>query len=294
MLKAKSRKVRSVAGPATISALFGVTEPAIYGISLPYKKPFIMAGIGGALAGGITAFMGAKMFGFGGTAIFAAPLFINPEGIDNSFYAFLISSAVALIVATVLTYFFGFNKSMETIDTSASNSVKTASAVSRSTSVSAASSHSSVKHVYSPLQGTIIPLQEVKDEAFASGALGDGFAIIPTSNEVYAPFDGTVVTIAKSKHAIAVLSDTGVELLIHVGINTVKLKGTPFDIKVAENETVKKGQRLAVVNWDIIKDNNYDVTTPVIVTNTADHSSIELQDVGNSNVNAGQLVLNIK
>ncbi|WP_042197121.1 beta-glucoside-specific PTS transporter subunit IIABC [Paenibacillus camerounensis] len=283
-LKSRNAKVRSIAGPAAISAFMGVTEPAIYGISLPYKKPFVMAGIAGAVGGGITAAMSAKMFGFGGGGIFAAPMFINPEGLDNSFYAYVIASAVAVVIATVLTYLFGFKDKQET----------PAAAPAASGASSTAPKAGTKTQVYNSIQGTIIPLSEVPDEAFASGAMGSGYAVIPADNKVYAPFDGTVVTVANSKHAVAMVSDDGVELLIHMGINTVKLKGAPFELKVQENDRVQKGQLLAVVDWNMIRDNKFEVTTPVIVTNTAEHESVELKADRSSEVKIGELVLSIR
>ncbi|AIQ48516.1 PTS beta-glucoside transporter subunit IIABC [Paenibacillus sp. FSL R7-0273] len=285
-LKSRNAKVRSIAGPAAISAFMGVTEPAIYGISLPYKKPFAMAGIAGAVGGGITAAMSAKMFGFGGGGIFAAPLFINPAGLDNSFYAYVIASAVAVVIATVLTYLFGFKDKQET--------PAKAPAASGASNTALAATMGTKTQVYNSIQGTIIPLSEVPDEAFASGAMGSGYAVIPADNKVYAPFDGTVVTVANSKHAVAMVSDDGVELLIHMGINTVKLKGAPFELKVQENDRVQKGQLLAVVDWNMIRDNKFEVTTPVIVTNTADHESVELKADRSREAKTGELVLSIR
>ncbi|ASR47549.1 PTS beta-glucoside transporter subunit IIABC [Paenibacillus kribbensis] len=286
-LKAKSKKVRSIAGPAALSAAMGVTEPAIYGISLPMKKPFVMAGIAGAMGGGITAAMGARMYGFGGSGMFAAPLFINPKGIDVSFYAFLTSSATALVVATILTYLFGYKNQPEPAADKVAEPVEESSGTS--------DLHiNDTKTVYNPVQGMLIPLSEVKDEAFSSGAMGKGFAIIPRDNKVYAPFDGTIVTVANSKHALALLSTDGVELLIHIGINTVKLKGAPFDIKVKENDRVKKGLLLAEVDFAMIVESNYDVTIPIIVTNSFDHQLIELQAAENQEVQTGDPVLSIR
>ncbi|MNB80429.1 PTS system glucoside-specific EIICBA component [compost metagenome] len=132
------------------------------------------------------------------------------------------------------------------------------------------------------------------DEAFASGAMGSGYAVVPADNKVYAPFDGTVVTVANSRHAVAMVSDDGVELLIHMGINTVKLKGAPFELKVQENDVVQKGQLLAIVDWNMIRDNQFEVTTPVIVTNTAEHESVELKADRSSEVMIGELVLSIR
>ncbi|MBW4082629.1 beta-glucoside-specific PTS transporter subunit IIABC [Paenibacillus sp. S150] len=284
-LKAKSLKVRSIAGPAALSALMGVTEPAIYGVSLPYKKPFVMAGIAGGIGGGITALMGARMYGFGGTGAFAAPLFINPDGVDVSFYAFLIASAVTVVLATLLTYLFGFKNKPETATAAAADTVPPAG--------TAALARANGTAVYNSIRGMVIPLSEVNDEAFSRGAMGSGFAVIPSDSKVYAPFDGTIATVANSKHAIAIISEDGVELLIHMGINTVKLKGAPFDIKVQENEAVKKGQLLAVADWDMIAANNYEITTPVIVTNSAEHQPIELKVEPHHEVQTGGLVLSV-
>lgn len=287
-LKAKNQKVRSIAGPAAFSAFLGVTEPAIYGVSLPYKKPFVMAGIGGGIAGGIAAAMGTKMYGFGGTGIFASPLFINPEGLDTGFYGFVISSLTAMVLATILTYLFAYKDKPDTAADAPNSTPSNANH-----QITTAIPGNTVKEVYNPLQGTIIPLSEVNDEAFASGAMGSGYAVIPHDNKVYAPFDGTVLTVVHSKHAIALVSDSGVELLIHMGINTVKLKGAPFEIKVQENGVVKKGQLLAIVDWELIERENYATMTPVIVTNAAEQRSVELKAEQHKTANAGDLVLRI-
>lgn len=273
-LKAKNKKVRSIAGPATISAFLGVTEPAIYGISLPYKKPFVMAGIAGGIGGGITAAMGAKMYGFAGGGIFATPMFINPQGIDSSFYAFLISGAVAIIGAAVLTYLFGYKDKPEAANP-VSKEIK-----------------QDVK-IYNTIQGAIIPISEVKDEVFSSGMMGNGFAVIPEDNKVYAPFDGTVLTVFGTKHAIGLISSDGVELLIHMGINTVELNGVPFDVKVKENDVIKKGQLIAEVNWELIKKKNYDITTPIIITNSAAYQSVDLRVERNQKAKMGELILTV-
>lgn len=288
--KTKNKKLRSIAGPAAFSAMLGVTEPAIYGVSLPYRKPFITAGIAGGIAGGAMALMGGRMFGFGGAGIFATPLFINPAGMDISFYAFLITSALSLLLSTILTYLFGFKDKIE-----AAPADPTASAVSAASDARPASSTiaSADKQVFNAIAGTLIPLASVRDEAFASGAMGEGYAIVPSDNKVYAPFDGTVFTVANSKHAIALVSDTGVELLIHMGINTVKLKGAPFDIRVSEGEHVLKGQLIAVADWDLIVRENYDVTTPIIVTNHFEHSAIDRQVADQAEVHSGDLTLRI-
>ncbi|MED4040092.1 MULTISPECIES: beta-glucoside-specific PTS transporter subunit IIABC [Niallia] len=276
-LKTRNQSLKGISGSATVSALLGVTEPAIYGVSLAYKRVFVMAGIAGAIGGGITAVMGAKMFGFGASALFSAPLFINPEGVDSSFYAFIIASLVALIGTAILTYLFGFkdtnikNKNAKKVQT---NKVED-------------------KAIYTSIQGTIIPIGEVKDEVFSSGSMGSGFAIIPEDKNVYAPFDGNVLSVFNTKHAIGLISDDGVELLIHMGIDTVELKGAPFDIKIKENDRIKKGQLIAEVDWEWIKRENYDTTTPIIVTNTQDYESLDLKFDQSINMESGKLVMTI-
>lgn len=276
-LKTRNQSLKGISGSATVSALLGVTEPAIYGVSLAYKRVFVMAGIAGAIGGGITAVMGAKMFGFGASALFSAPLFINPEGVDSSFYAFIIASLVALIGTAILTYLFGFkdtnikNKNSKKVQT---NKVED-------------------KAIYTSIQGTIIPIGEVKDEVFSSGAMGSGFAIIPEDKNVYAPFDGNVLSVFNTKHAIGLISDDGVELLIHMGIDTVELKGAPFDIKIKEKDRIKKGQLIAEVDWEWIKRENYDTTTPIIVTNTQDYESLDLKFDQSINMESGKLVMTI-
>src|SRR5699024_6857376 len=131
-------------------------------------------------------------------------------------------------------------------------------------------------NIYNAIEGRVIPLDDVNDEVFSSRMMGDGFAIIPENSHVYAPFDGTVITIFETKHAIGLISDVGVEILIHMGINTVELKGKYFDIKIKQGDAIKKGQLIAEVNWDGIKGENYDTTTPIIVTNSKDYDSIQL------------------
>ncbi|MDK2805144.1 MAG: beta-glucoside system component [Thermoanaerobacterium sp.] len=281
-LKAKNKKVREVAGSATVSAMLGITEPALYGVSVPYKKPFIMAGIAGGIGGAITALMKAKMYGFGANAIFAAPLFINPKGIDSSFYAYFISSGVALFGTAILTYLFGY-RDKENKESTYSESL---------THVPVEKKNNSV-NVYNIIKGKIIPLTEVKDKVFSSGVMGFGFAIVPEDNKVYAPFDGTVTTVFKTKHAIGLKSNDGVELLVHMGLDTVELNGEPFDVKVHENDIIKKGQLIAEVNWEFIRNKNYDITTPIVVTNSAGYNSVYLLNDKNIDAKVGDLILSL-
>ncbi len=151
------------------------------------------------------------------------------------------------------------------------------------------------QNIDSPLDGKTIALTEVNDQVFSSGAMGSGFAVIPNNDsKVYAPFNGSVVTVFETKHALGLISDNGVEMLIHMGINTVELKGEPFDIKVKTGDTIKKGQLLAEVDWQDIKNKNYDPTTMVVITNTMEYKQINNLDLKNKQpVSVGDAILRI-
>ncbi|RAM14017.1 PTS beta-glucoside transporter subunit IIABC, partial [Listeria ivanovii] len=276
MLKTRNQELRSLSVTATISGFLGITEPAIYGVNLPYKKPFIMACVGSAFGGAIAGMSAAKMFGgFASGGVFGIPMFINPDGIGWDFWGFLISLVVAFSIALILTYFFGFkDKVVEEVI------IQTKAVTLDET-------------IYSPLQGELIALNDVKDEVFSAGIMGAGVAILPTNGEIRAPFDGTVLSVFKTKHAIGLISKQGVELLIHVGLDTVNLNGHFFDIKVSESEEVKKGDLLGTFDLDEIKKAGYDTTTPVIVTNSAALADVITLNLG-KNVDNNQKILEAK
>lgn len=276
--KTKQAKLKSVSGTAAATAFLGVTEPAIYGVSLKFKRVFAMTFIGGGVGGAIMALMNARMYAFGANAIFAAPLFINPKGLDISFWAYVISSITTVVVTFVLTYFFGFKDVVEPASTKADVQGKILGNY----------------EIDSPLAGKILPLNQVDDEVFSSGSMGSGFGVIPTANEVYAPFNGSVVTVFETKHALGLISDNGVEMLIHMGINTVELKGEPFDIKVKTGDTIKKGQLLAEVDWQGIKAKDYDPTTMIVITNTMEYKQINSLNLENKQpISVGDAILRI-
>ncbi|PZG35875.1 PTS beta-glucoside transporter subunit IIABC [Listeria ivanovii] len=277
MLKTRNRELRSLSVTATISGFLGITEPAIYGVNLPYKKPFIMACVGSAFGGAIAGMSAAKMFGgFASGGIFGIPMFINPDGIGWDFWGFLISLVVAFSIALILTYFFGFKDKVVEEVVIQTGKVATLD-----------------ETIYSPLQGELMALNDVKDEVFSGGIMGAGVAILPTSGEICAPFDGTVLSVFKTKHAIGLISKQGVELLIHVGLDTVNLNGHFFDIKVSESEEVKKGDLLGTFDLNEIKKAGYDATTPVIVTNSAALADVITLNLG-KNVDNNQKILEAK
>ncbi|EAD8958203.1 PTS beta-glucoside transporter subunit IIBCA [Listeria monocytogenes] len=276
MLKTRNQELRSLSITATISGFLGITEPAIYGVNLPYKKPFIMACVGSAFGGAIAGMSAAKMFGgFASGGIFGIPMFINPDGIGWDFWGFLISLVVAFSVALILTCFFGFKDKVEEVV------------------IQTGEKATLDETIYSPLQGELIALNDVKDEVFSAGIMGAGVAILPASGEIRAPFDGTVLSVFQTKHAIGLISKQGVELLIHVGLDTVNLNGQFFDIEVSESEEIKKGDLLGTFELDTIKKAGYDITTPIIVTNSATLADVITVNLG-KHVDNNQKILEAK
>ncbi|EIO9071608.1 PTS beta-glucoside transporter subunit IIBCA [Listeria monocytogenes] len=276
MLKTRNQELRSLSITATISGFLGITEPAIYGVNLPYKKPFIMACVGSAFGGAIAGMSAAKMFGgFASGGVFGIPMFINPDGIGWDFWGFLISLVVAFSVALILTYFFGFKDKVEEVV------------------IQTGEKATLDETIYSPLQGELIALNDVKDEVFSAGIMGAGVAIFPASGEIRAPFDGTVLSVFQTKHAIGLISKQGVELLIHVGLDTVNLNGQFFDIEVSESEEIKKGDLLGTFELDTIKKAGYDITTPIIVTNSATLADVITVNLG-KHVDNNQKILEAK
>ncbi|AUO07830.1 PTS beta-glucoside transporter subunit IIABC [Paenibacillus sp. lzh-N1] len=265
LFKTKNVKLRSLSIPAVISGIFGVTEPAIYGITLPRKKPFILSCIASAVGGGIIGMMGTKGYIIGGLGIFAIPSYISPSGIDSGFYGAVIGILVSFVLGFLLMFFGGFR------DDEVKETKKEAS-----TTGAAKGGEVLVRQetVISPLMGDVKPLSEVTDEAFSTGALGKGIAIEPSEGKVVSPVDGVLTSLFSSGHAIGITSDQGVEILIHVGKDTVKLKGKHFYPKVKQGEAVKKGQLLMEFDMEAIKEAGYVLTTPVIVANTTSYLDV--------------------
>ncbi|MGZ7440376.1 beta-glucoside-specific PTS transporter subunit IIABC [Paenibacillus sp. TH7-28] len=283
-LKTKDKRLKPIATSATIAGFMGITEPAIYGVTLPTKKPFILASIAGGLGGAVAGMFGTNnYYSIAGGGVFGIPMFIGPEGVDKGFIGLLISIVVAFVGGFILTYLFGYKNAAPAQADSGRHAADASAQKEQGTSEMT---------VFSPLDGEWIPLTEVQDEAFSSGAMGKGAAIIPTAGAAYAPFSGTVHTVFKTKHAIGMISQEGVEILIHIGINTVKLKGEHFTAFVKEGDTVKKGDKLVEFDLEAIHSAGYDVTTSVLVSNTADYAEISAKEYGH--VNPGDPLLFIK
>ncbi|MEQ5891530.1 beta-glucoside-specific PTS transporter subunit IIABC [Streptococcus suis] len=257
--KSKNSNTKQIAFAAGFSALFaGVTEPALYGVTLKYKKPLYAAMIGGGLVGLFVGLTGVKAYLFAVPSLIALPQFIYSEAASNITNA-MIAAAISIIVTFILAYFLGIDEETSTV-----NLEKVAPGI------------SSRKNVFSPLSGQILPLEKVNDATFSKKMLGEGVAIIPKDGKVYAPFDGTVTSLFPTKHAIGLTSDEGVELLIHFGLETVELKGRGFVSHVSDGEKVEKGQLMLEVDVEMLVAEGYDIVTPVVVTNTQEYLDVLL------------------
>lgn len=273
-LKAKSPKVKGLGTSSTIAGVFGITEPAMYGLTLPRKKPFVFGMIGGAAGGVIGGLFGTAAYAMGGLGIFSIPVMIPATGVDLAFYGAFIGMAVATVVALVLTMV--FHKEEATVESQAQ---EVAQSVSEQVGFP----------VSAPLKGEVVSLETVRDEVFSSGAMGKGIAIMPSEGAVYAPFDGEIVTVYPSKHAIGLRSDTGVEVLIHIGLDTVKLNGQYFETVVTDGQKVAEGELLVRFDIEAIAREGYDTITPIIVTNTDHYLDVLPTYTGTVEANHGVL-----
>ncbi len=262
--KTKDKKIKEMALPNFISGVFGVTEPAIYGILLPLKKPFIISCITGGIGGAFYGFFNLRKFMVGGMGIFELPAMIEPDGAMGNLIVALLGIVISMVVGFVLTMIFYKDKEkveevMEIVEEN-NNEVKS----------------NSLKKVVisSPIKGETIKLEDIEDAAFATGVLGQGLAIKPTEGKVVAPVRGEITTLFPSLHAIGITSDEGVEILIHVGLDTVQLEGKGFKAHVKQGDKIVKGQELVTFDIDFIQESGYSIVTPVVVTNYNDYFEI--------------------
>lgn len=279
MLKTKEQKVKTLSIPAIISGLFGVTEPAIYGISLPLKKPFIISCIGGALGGAALALINASNYIIGGLGIFGYTNFLNPaeSGLGTLPWVIVISVG-GLIFGAVVTYLVGFGTLFEKNEVATSQGVESKPVTEGAVIQANGETYIEKEVLASVIEGHVIPLSQVKDEAFASGAMGKGVAVEPVNGKVVSPVNGEVTVLFPTHHAVGVKSDEGVEVLIHIGMDTVQLDGKGFTPHVKVGDKVKAGQLLIECDLDIIRDAGYSTVTPVIVTNSDEYLDVITTD----------------
>ncbi|CAI6056288.1 PTS system beta-glucoside-specific EIIBCA component [Paenibacillus sp. JJ-100] len=277
ILKTKSQKIKTLGAPAFISGIFGVTEPAIYGVTLPLKKPFIMSCIAGGIGGGILGFVGTKGYIIGGLGIFGYPSYVNPtEGMDSIFFWTVAATIIAFILGFILTYVVGFKDPVE--KTAAPAPVLDPNPNNR-------------YEIVSPMAGEVVELKEINDVTFAGEHMGKGIAIRPSSGKVVSPITGVVQTVYRTKHAIGLVSDDGVEMLIHIGQDTVQLKGQHFTAHVKDGDRVNAGDLIMEFDLQAIKDAGYETVTPVIITNTSNY--LDVVATKNTSVNEKDKLLTV-
>lgn len=270
-LKSKNKKLKTIALPAWISGIFGVTEPAIYGVTLPNGKQFILTCVGAGVIGGLSVLLGVSQFTMGGIGVFALPAMIDPANGSGSIISAVIVAVAAIVIGFIIAFVTYKDKKEAVIENKEEKLVK------------------GREVICSPINGNVLPLSEAKDDAFAQGLLGNGVAIDPADGKVVSPVDGTVMTLFPTKHAIGLVSDNGAEILIHLGMDTVKLDGKYFEAHVKQGDKVKKGDVLVTCDVEAIKAEGYSMITPVIVTNTADY--LDVVEMASGTVKAGDDII---
>ncbi|MGG7058223.1 beta-glucoside-specific PTS transporter subunit IIABC [Clostridium nigeriense] len=256
----KNKVEKSNALTSGLTAVFGITEPAMFGFNLKYKKPMICAMVSGGIG---AAYM--NMFGGGATAVILPGILALPTYIADSYIHVIIAVLISIILAFISTLVLGIKEGNTLIKKD-----KNLNVIDKK------------EKIVQPMEGKVISLKEVNDETFSKELLGKGFAVIPSNGKCFAPFDGTVKMIFPTKHAIGLVNDKGIELLIHIGLETVELNGNYFTSHIKEGQKVKKGDLLIEVDIDKVKELGYDMTTAVIVTNTNEYENIELKNTANS------------
>lgn len=257
LLRTRDKKLRMLAGSAFTAGIFGITEPAVYGVTLPNRRPFIFGCIAGAVGGMAIGYFQTRVFSFGLASIFSLAQMIPPGGMDASVWGAVIGVLIALGLACALTWGFGLPAS------------SLAEAISR------LPSRVDEATILAPMSGTVLRMDQVADATFASGLLGKGAAIIPLDDRVIAPFSGRVASLFQTNHAIGLLSDSGIEVLIHVGIDTVKLDGRHFTAHVKQGDKINPGDLLLEFDRRAILEAGYDLTTPVIISNSEDYVDVK-------------------
>lgn len=253
-LKAKDENLKSLASSSGFTAVMGITEPCLYGVLLKLKRPFVASMIGGAAGGIYAGITGLVRYAFVSPGLTAIPAFIgkNPMNVVHAIVTIIISFVVGFVASWIL----GFKEDSpqeEVVDTVSKD------------------------EIVAPCDGTVKPLSEVNDDVFSQEIMGKGIAIEPSAGNLYAPCDGTITVCFPTGHAIGLKSKNGTEILMHVGIDTVNLQGKYFSPQIQVNEEVKKGQLLLTFDLDKIKEEGYDTTTPIIITNSKNFSSIQIE-----------------
>lgn len=283
-LKTKNKELKQTALSSSATAYFGITEPSLYGVTLPLKKPLVSAMIGGAAAGLWAGVSHMRTYASASAGLLAFPVYIcdDMSNVRNAVICVVISVVVTAI-ASIIIGFDDVKPEDEDADAAKEDGKQNAPYMERK---------DKYEEIASPLTGRVQPLAEIEDEVFSKQVLGKGIAVMPEEGKVYAPFDGQVETLFETKHAIGLKSVSGVELLIHVGMDTVELKGKYFNAYVKTEDEVKKGQLLLEFDMEGIRSAGYEVVTPVIVSNTGDYLDV-LETKERGEIKKGESILKV-
>ena len=284
-VKTKNPKLKTLAFPAALSAFLGITEPAIFGVNLRFRKPFFLSLIAGAIGGGLASILGLAGTGNGITVIPGTMLYIG----NGQLLQYLLMVAVSFVLGFALTYMFGYEDEVEEVS-GAISEAETDRLTEEAVTGTVVSPSEGV--IQTPIVGDVVALSNVNDPVFSSGAMGQGIAVKPSQDVVYAPADAEVTIVFPTGHAYGLRTANGAEILIHVGIDTVSMNGEGFEAKVAQGDKVKAGDVLGTFDSNKIAAAGLDDTTMVIVTNTADYASVA--PVATGSVAKGDAVIEVK
>lgn len=255
--KTKDKKMKEMCLPNFISGIFGVTEPAIYGILLPLKKPFIISCIAGGIGGAFYGAFNFRKFSMGGMGIFEFPAMVAPDGSLDNLYVAIMGVILTMIIAFVMMMLFYKEEHQQ------EESIKEES-----------KALINEVEICSPIKGTLMELKDVQDGAFSSGVLGKGAAILPSEGTIISPVNGVLTTLFPTKHALGITTEEGVEILIHVGLDTVQLNGEGFEAYVSQGDRIHKGQKLLSFDIEQITSKGYCLETPVVITNSPQYLDV--------------------
>lgn len=298
--KTKNKQMKEMALPNFISGIFGVTEPAIYGILLPLKKPFIISCIAGGIGGGFYGAFNFRKFMMGGMGIFEFPAMIEPDGSVGNLIVAVVGVVITMVLAFAATMIFYKEDGKVTADTCGKadaitgDDVENPQTIGEKAGTDLKAEDNRILNridIASPIKGKVLKLEAMKDDAFASGVLGKGAAILPEDGNVFAPADGVVSTLFPTLHALGLETDDGVEILIHVGLDTVQLEGEGFEAMVKQGDRVQKGQLLVKFDMEFIESKGFCLETPVIVANTDDF--LDVVEIAGEQIIPGENLLKV-
>ena len=278
-LKTKDKKMKGIALPAWISALFGISEPALYGVTIPRIKFFVVTSTASAIGACYRGIFGVKLYQLAGWGIFTIPGYVSEEAGMGNLIHFLISMVISMAFAGIVSFI--LYKDDDTNESATTNKIET----------NKIEGTDKTLVVNSPMSGNIILLSDTKDMVFAQEVLGKGVAIEPAEGKVVAPADGILETLSPTNHAIGITTNMGTEILIHIGMDTTQLNGKYFTPKVKQGDRIQKGQLLMEFNVEEIKKEGYSVVSPIIITNSNDY--LDIIETSERKVKTGDTLLHI-